>query len=52
MDPNNTVEQLGAKPLVDILTDLGGWSIRLVVVVITLVVLVINLVVLVITLVV
>ncbi|KAI8517248.1 Endothelin-converting enzyme 2 [Branchiostoma belcheri] len=26
MDANNTVEELGAKPLLDIITDLGGWN--------------------------
>jgi neprilysin len=27
MDPNNTIELLGAKPLQDVLTDVGGWNI-------------------------
>jgi len=27
MDPNNTIEALGAKPLLDLIKDIGGWNI-------------------------
>lgn len=27
MDPNNTIETLGAKPLIDLIKDIGGWNI-------------------------
>ncbi|XP_039285677.1 endothelin-converting enzyme homolog [Nilaparvata lugens] len=27
MDPNDTVEALGAKPMIDLLTEVGGWNI-------------------------
>ncbi|XP_025407064.1 endothelin-converting enzyme homolog [Sipha flava] len=27
MDPNNTIETLGAKPLIDLIKEIGGWNI-------------------------
>lgn len=27
MDPNNTIETLGAKPLLGLIKDIGGWNI-------------------------
>lgn len=27
MDPNNTIETLGAKPLINLIKDIGGWNI-------------------------
>lgn len=27
MDPNNTIETLGAQPLIDLIKDIGGWNI-------------------------
>ena len=28
MDPNKTIEKIGADPLLELLQDMGGWSIR------------------------